>query len=173
MKTEYRHFAAKPLSGSVGAVLEGIDISRDLDADEVAEIRQALLDHMVIFFRDQHLSDERLMTFGRCFGELYLHPNLAKKGPNPEVIHVVKEPDCCALDFNDGPNVRVKMSPLEMCEALGWEVPAPSSSSTAACHDKDFPEGSRPAQKRVRKPSARGKVKTATASVASNTGMSA
>jgi taurine dioxygenase len=33
------------------------------------------------------------MAFGRRFGDLYLHPNLTKKGPNPEVIHVVKEPD--------------------------------------------------------------------------------
>ena len=93
MKTEYRHFTATPLSGSVGAVLEGIDISRDLGADEIAEIRHAWLDHQVIFFRGQHLNDERLMKFGRYFGDLYLHPNLAKKGPNPEVIHVVKEPD--------------------------------------------------------------------------------
>jgi taurine dioxygenase len=77
---KYRHFNAKPLSGAVGAVLEGIDISRDLDADVVAEIRQAMLDYLVIFFRDLNLSDERLMIFGRYFGELFLHPNLAKTG---------------------------------------------------------------------------------------------
>tara|TARA_B100000676_G_scaffold255139_1_gene261839 strand:- start:214 stop:1059 length:846 start_codon:yes stop_codon:yes gene_type:complete len=93
MKSEYRHFTVKPVSGSVGALVEGIDISQDLDGDVIAEIRQAWLDHLVIFFHDQHLSDERLMTFGRYFGDLYLHPNLAKKGPHPEVIHVVKEPD--------------------------------------------------------------------------------
>ena len=93
MKTKYRHFTVKPLSGSVGALIEGLDLSCDQDADVIAEIRQAWLDHLVIFFRDQHLSDKRLMTFGRYFGELYLHPNLAKKGPHPEVIHVVKEPD--------------------------------------------------------------------------------
>ena len=93
MKTNYRHFTVKPLSGSVGALIEGLDLSCDQDADVIAEIRQAWLDHLVIFFRDQHLSDKRLMTFGRYFGELYLHPNLAKKGPHPEVIHVVKEPD--------------------------------------------------------------------------------
>ena len=93
MKTNYRHLTVKPLSGSVGALIEGLDLSCDQDADVIAEIRQAWLDHLVIFFRDQHLSDKRLMTFGRYFGELYLHPNLAKKGPHPEVIHVVKEPD--------------------------------------------------------------------------------
>lgn len=89
----YSYFEVKPLSGAVGAVLSGIDISEELSADAIAEMRQAWLEHLVIFFRDQQLSDERLMAFGRRFGDLYLHPNLAKKGPNPEVIHVVKEPD--------------------------------------------------------------------------------
>lgn len=91
--SDYRHFEVTPLSGAVGAVLSGIDISKDLEPDVISEIRRAWLEHLVIFFRDQNLSDERLMTFGRYFGELYLHPNLAKKGPHPEVIHVVKEPD--------------------------------------------------------------------------------
>ena len=90
---EYGHFEVKPLSGAVGAVLHGIDISHDLADDQIAEIREALLEYLVIFFRDQRMSDERLMTFGRYFGELYLHPNLAKRGPYPEVIHVVKEPE--------------------------------------------------------------------------------
>ena len=90
---EYRHFEVKPLSGAVGAVLHGIDVSHDLADDQITEIREALLEYLVIFFRDQRMSDERLMTFGRYFGELYLHPNLAKGGPYPEVIHVVKEPE--------------------------------------------------------------------------------
>tara|TARA_E500000331_G_scaffold47058_1_gene39775 strand:- start:836 stop:1678 length:843 start_codon:yes stop_codon:yes gene_type:complete len=89
----YSYFEVKVLSGAVGAVLSGIDISEELSADAIAEIRQAWLEHLVIFFCDQKLSDERLMAFGRRFGDLYMHPNLAKKGPNPQVIHVVKEPD--------------------------------------------------------------------------------
>jgi alpha-ketoglutarate-dependent taurine dioxygenase len=39
--SEYRHFTVKPLSPSVGAVIEGIDISGDLNADQIAEIRRA------------------------------------------------------------------------------------------------------------------------------------
>ena len=88
----YTHFTVQPLSGSVGAILDGMDISRDLSTEEVAEIRRAWHEHLVIFFRNQTLSDERLMAFGRRFGDLYIHPNLAKKGPYPEVINVVKKP---------------------------------------------------------------------------------
>ncbi len=89
----YTHFTVQPLSGSVGAILDGMDISRDLSTEEVAEIRRAWHEHLVIFFRNQTLSVERLMAFGRRFGDLYIHPNLAKKGSHPEVIHVVKEPE--------------------------------------------------------------------------------
>jgi taurine dioxygenase len=49
----YSHFEVKPLSGAVGAVLSGIDISEELSAGAIAEIRQAWLEHLVIFFRDQ------------------------------------------------------------------------------------------------------------------------
>ena len=63
----YSYFEVKPLSGAVGAVLSGIDISEELSADAIAEMRQAWLEHLVIFFRDQQLSDERLMAFGRRF----------------------------------------------------------------------------------------------------------
>ncbi len=93
----YTHFTVQPLSGSVGAILDDMDISRDLSTEEVAEIRRAWHEHLVIFFRNQMLSDERLMAFGRRFGDLYIHPNLAKKGPHPEVIHVVKEPEATRL----------------------------------------------------------------------------
>ena len=46
----------KPLSGALGAEITGVDLSRPLGTDAVAEIRQALLDHLVIFFARQELT---------------------------------------------------------------------------------------------------------------------
>ena len=63
MKTKYRHFTVKPLSGSVGALIEGLDLSCDQDADVIAEIRQAWLDHLVILLPGQDIStDQRLSS---------------------------------------------------------------------------------------------------------------
>ena len=59
----------------------------------MAEIWRAFLDHHVLFFRDQDLSPEAQMRFGRCFGELDTHPFVEGMDVYPEVIEVVTEPD--------------------------------------------------------------------------------
>jgi taurine dioxygenase len=52
-------FEVLPTSGALGAELLGIDLSQSLDAEGAADIRQALNDHGVVFFRDQRLSPEQ------------------------------------------------------------------------------------------------------------------
>lgn len=59
-----------PLSPYIGAKIRGVDISKPLDAQDVAAIRVAWLDHCVLLFRDQELNAEQQRAFVRCFGEL-------------------------------------------------------------------------------------------------------
>ncbi|GAA4322533.1 TauD/TfdA family dioxygenase [Pigmentiphaga soli] len=82
----------KPVATALGAEIEGVDLSRDLDDGTVAAIRQALLDHCVIFFRGQSLDPERHKAFARRFGELFLHPYFAGSRADPAVIDIVREP---------------------------------------------------------------------------------
>jgi taurine dioxygenase len=84
---------AEPVSGTLGAEVRGVDLSATLDEGTVDEIRRAFLDHHVLFFRDQDLSPEAQMRFGRCFGELDTHPFVEGMDAFPEVIEVVTEPD--------------------------------------------------------------------------------
>lgn len=81
-----------PIGGSVGALVEGVELVRDDDASTTTRLRQALLDHQVIFFRDQSMTPGQLMTVGRRFGELIVHPNLIAQGEHPEVITIRREP---------------------------------------------------------------------------------
>lgn len=90
-----------PVSGTVGAEMRGVDLSAALDEGTVAEIRRAFLDHHVLFFRDQDLSPEAQMRFGRCFGELDTHPFVEGMDAYPEVIEIVTEPDDW-LNFGGG-----------------------------------------------------------------------
>ena len=91
--TSFQHITVAPLSMSVGAEIGGVDISQDLDDAVIAEIRQALLDHLVIFFRDQDLSDiERHKAFTRRFGELFIHPNYNLGQENPEMVYLTRMP---------------------------------------------------------------------------------
>ncbi|HEX5328109.1 MAG TPA: TauD/TfdA family dioxygenase [Acetobacteraceae bacterium] len=58
-----------PLDAALGADVHGIDLRRVSD-DEFAAVHRAWLDHLVLRFRGQSLSDEELIAFSRRFGEL-------------------------------------------------------------------------------------------------------
>lgn len=60
----------RPLTPAVGAEIFGVDLRIELDDATIAALRRALLDHGVIFFRDQALSPEQHVRFARRFGEV-------------------------------------------------------------------------------------------------------
>jgi len=65
------------LGRSLGAEIGGVDLSRPIAGDTFAQIRNAWLDHLVLRFRGQRLTDPQLLAFSRLFGEL------DPPGPNP------------------------------------------------------------------------------------------
>ncbi len=91
--TKYRHIETSPIAGALGAEVSGVDLSCGLDDDVMAEVRGALLDHQVIFFRDQTLTPEQQLAFGRRWGELYIHPLVAGMDDYPEMLEVKKTPN--------------------------------------------------------------------------------
>ena len=62
-----------PTDGALGAEIKGCDLSTPLASDQVAQVRQALLDHGVVFFRQQQLSDEDQVRFTAYFGQPVPH----------------------------------------------------------------------------------------------------
>ena len=82
-----------PVSPAVGAEITGVDISQTLDDQTVAEIRAALLEHLVVFFRDQILTPESLLAFARRFGTLSRYPFVKGMDDYPDVVEVVKRED--------------------------------------------------------------------------------
>jgi len=81
----------QPLSPNIGAVIHGVDLRQPVDSQTHAAIYQALLDHKVIFFRDQDITTEQHLAFGRLFGELEIHPFTKNKADAPEVILVTHD----------------------------------------------------------------------------------
>jgi taurine dioxygenase len=67
-------FQVKPLTPAIGAVVEGVDLAQPLSDDLLGAIRQALLDHKVIFFEDQHITPVQHRDFAARFGDLHTHP---------------------------------------------------------------------------------------------------
>ena len=80
------------VAGALGAEITGVDLAQPLPDDTIAAIRQALVEHQVIFFRDQDLTPAQQVVFGRRFGPLNIHPYVAGMADHPEVMEIVKEP---------------------------------------------------------------------------------
>jgi len=83
----------RKVAGALGAEITGVDLSQDLPQDTIDRIRAALVEHQVIFFRDQALTPERQLAFGRRFGPLNIHPYVAGMKDHPEVMEIIKEPE--------------------------------------------------------------------------------
>ena len=80
------------LTPAIGAELSGVSLSEELSETLIEDIRQALLDHKVIFFRDQNLTQEQLLAFAKRFGDLEIHPATPKDQPNPEILRIEHGP---------------------------------------------------------------------------------
>lgn len=78
------------LAGSLGAELSGVDLSKPLADGAVAAIRAALLEHGVIFFRDQPLAPAAYMRFAERFGTPVEYPLVKGLDGFPMIIEVKK-----------------------------------------------------------------------------------
>ena len=105
-----------PIAGALGAEIRGITLSDELSDEIVAEIRQALMDHLVIFFRDQTLSPESQIAFAKRFGSLEEHDFVRGLADHPEIIRVIREADEEGMNFGGGWHSDVTH---QQCPALG------------------------------------------------------
>ncbi|WP_368622281.1 TauD/TfdA dioxygenase family protein [Paraburkholderia sp. BR13444] len=87
-ETDQPSIAVQPLTRHIGALIDGIDLTRPLGATQVAELRRALLAHKVIFFRNQPISLDQHLALGRHFGSLHVHPNSPGPEGYPEILQI-------------------------------------------------------------------------------------
>ncbi len=89
---DYAHIVVEPLAGSLGAIVGGVDLAT-LSEGQMAEIRTASDDHLVVFFRDQRLDPAQLEQFTRRWGEYGHDPFVTAMKDHPHVVRLVKEAD--------------------------------------------------------------------------------
>lgn len=87
---EWRHFTVKRVGATVGAELHGIDITKPLSPDVLADVKRALAEFKVIFFRDQPLTSAQHVAFAKQFGDLETHPFLPGSTEQPELVRFEK-----------------------------------------------------------------------------------
>lgn len=80
----------RPIAGALGAEVHGVDLAQDLSDEAIAGIRGALLEHLVIFFRDQDITPEQHLAFAKRFGNTVEYPLVKGVEGYPEIMLVIK-----------------------------------------------------------------------------------
>ena len=78
-------FEIEPIGPTIGAEIHGLDLSRQIDQATASALQDALVEHKVIYARDQHITTAQHVAFGRMFGELEVHP-FRPEGEFPEIM---------------------------------------------------------------------------------------
>ena len=78
------------IAGALGAEVQGVDLAKPLSQQQVAELRRAWLEHLVLFFRAQALTPEQFMAFARAWGEPIEYPFVHGMEGFPQIIEVKK-----------------------------------------------------------------------------------
>jgi taurine dioxygenase len=86
---KFRRIEVRPLNGTVGAEIRGVDLRAPLDDETWAEVRQAFADYLVVYFPDQPITHEQHLAFSQRFGELMQMPQLHSVEGH-EQIHVIR-----------------------------------------------------------------------------------
>jgi len=89
----YAHIGVEQMAGAIGAVISGVDIASPATDDVIGEIRQALDDHLVVFFHDQDITPAQQLAFAQRFGKVIDYPLVQGLETCPEVVPVVKLAD--------------------------------------------------------------------------------
>jgi len=94
----WEHFEARQAGVTIGAELSGVDLSADLADEVIGELRQALLDYKVLFFREQPLDSATHVAFARRFGDLEIHPFIPANTSQPELVRFEKSADVAGYE---------------------------------------------------------------------------
>ena len=70
----HQSIEVRKLTPAIGAEIFGVDLGGEISNSQFEAIHDALLHHVVIFFRDQKMTPEQHKSFGRRFGKLHIHP---------------------------------------------------------------------------------------------------
>ena len=89
----YETIAVDKLTPIIGAEITGVDLSEPLSNRTQDEIHRALAENLVIFFRDQKLSPQQHLAFGRRFGELHIHPAAPHEENEPALMKIHADKD--------------------------------------------------------------------------------
>ncbi len=88
---QWSEFNLEPLTMTIGAEVDGVDLGAEQNPHTIAELRRALVAHKVLVFRDQRIDSVAQSRFAQYFGELEHHPFLGANEDQPELVRLAKD----------------------------------------------------------------------------------
>jgi taurine dioxygenase len=128
----YTAFEPRPLTPTIGAELIGIDLGADLSDAAIGEVRRALLQYKVVFFRDQAITRRQHLDFARRFGPLEIHPATPREQEDREILRIEHGPDSRGRENNLHSDVTWRAEPSLGSILRAIEIP-PVGGDTLFC----------------------------------------
>jgi len=89
----YQTITVEKLTPIIGAEIGGVDLSRPLGNQQFDEIHRAFAENLVVFFRDQTLTPQQHLDFGKRFGDLHIHPAAPHEPGLPALMKIHADRD--------------------------------------------------------------------------------
>ena len=121
------------LTPIIGAEIGGVDLSQPLGNQTFQEIHRALAENLVIFFRDQHITDEQHLEFGRSFGKLHIHPAAPHEPGHPELMIIHAE------RIHRAPTAKAGTATYRATRSLRWAASSISAPARRAAETRCSP----------------------------------
>ena len=128
----------KKLAGAIGAEISGLQVS-NICEEQFEIINDALLNHGIIYFREQAISPKEQLDFAKMWNEPHLHPYLNGLPEFPEIIEIVKEPSD-PNNFGDHWHTDQIFTPVPAMGTMLYakEVPQAGGDTVFACMEKAY-----------------------------------
>src|SRR5262245_8469231 len=94
----WEHFDVRRLAPTIGAEICGVDLTHDLPDAVIGDIRRALHEYKVVFFREQPLTAAQHVAFARRFGDLEIHPFIPSNTDEPELVRFAKSAESAGYE---------------------------------------------------------------------------
>lgn len=79
------YFDVEPIGPTIGAKIRGLDLSKIIDKETLELLENAVVEHKIIYIRDQTINTAQQVAFGKMFGDLEVHP-FRPEGTIPEIM---------------------------------------------------------------------------------------
>jgi taurine dioxygenase len=115
----------RPATGTIGAEVTGIDVTRPLSGDDLDALRAAAVDHKVVFLRQQPYSVQALESLTEQLGGQGDTPFLRSIDGHPGIVRIVKEADEGGFNFGGAWHTDWSFQPTPPSFTLLWSVDVP------------------------------------------------